>query len=390
MCHYVRNNNPAVSRVRAATYGDASAAHIALALRSNTHVKEWDLHDSAITDVGARAVAAAMQPSFNRTVSILDLHSNRIEYSGCHVLVHGLRRNVSLEELDLRDNNIGDAGLQAFATLVAGQTEKTEALHSCPIQRLDVSANSIGDIGTQAFLQRGLPTNTRLLSLCLGRNHISDACATALCEALQTGTVALKELDLAANQLSDTTAVAIAESLHANKSLRKLDLSHNRVGDEGAVALSEALLQNGSLTDLRLASNLVTDEGCSQLARALAKPHGGFEGGVLVDALRVLDLGDNKILNPGALALADALRSNRSLEVLCVRSNQISSLGCAAFAEVLRENATLVDLDLDMNQITTQEVLAVFVPVLTDFNSTLKVLRMGANIAHSVRLKQSR
>jgi Ran GTPase-activating protein (RanGAP) involved in mRNA processing and transport len=385
LVHDVRNDNPAVPRVRVTTYGDASAAAIAVALKSNTCVTTWDLHDSAITDVGARAVAAAMQPAFNRTVSTLDLHSNCIEYSGCHALVHGLRHNSSLRHLDLRDNNIGDAGLQAFAGLVAGQTEKTDALHSCPLLSLDVSANCIGDIGAQAFLRRGLPTNTVLQSLCLGRNRITDVSADAIGSTLQVGSIALQELNLAANRVSDATCLALAHALGSNKCLQKLDLSHNRVGDEGAAALAGALSHNGTLTELRLASNLVTDEGCTALAQSLAKPTRELAHG-----LRVLDLSDCKILNPGALALAAALRSNSSLEVLGLRSNQISSMGCEAFADVLRQNATLVELDLDLNQITTAEALRDFVPVLTEANTTLRVLRMGANIAHSVRLKQSR
>lgn len=387
LVHDVVNDNPAVPRVRVATYGDASAAAIAVALKSNTCVTTWDLHDSAITDVGARAVAAAMQPAFNRTVSTLDLHSNCIEYTGCHALVHGLRHNSSLLHLDLRDNNIGDAGLQAFAGLVAGQTEKTEALHSCPLLSLDVSANCIGDIGAQAFLRRGLTANTVLQSLCLGRNRISDVSADAIGSTLQLGSIALQELNLAANRLSDATCLALAHALGSNKCLQKLDLSHNRVGDEGAAALAGV---NSTLTELLLASNLVTDEGCTALAQSLGKPTRELAHGAPICALRVLDLSDCKILNPGALALAAGLRSNSSLEVLRLRSNQISSMGCEAFADVLRQNATLVELDLDLNQITTAEALRDFVPVLTEANTTLRVLRMGANIAHSVRLKQSR
>eukprot|EP00936_MAST-01D_sp_MAST-1D-sp1_P002934 g2934.t1 len=388
LLHDIKNNNPAVTRVAVTAHGDASAAAIAGALRTNTTVIEWDLRDSQISDAGARAVAAAMQPTFNRSVKKLILISNRINYAGCHALAHGLRRNQTLSELNLRNNNIGDGGLQAFAAGFAGESVDGEEQHICPIEVLDVSSNAIGDIGVRSFFTLGLVPNCTLGVLHLSRNNLTERCADALAVPLKCGNTGLTELHLDRNQLGNEACCAIASALRVNKRLTVLNICHNVVSDEGITELAAALHENTALRELHLSSNLVTDAGALHLAALLRKPHGFYEGGVLVESLHVLDLGDNKLLDKAAVAFAEALTTNKCLRLLSLRSNRISSGTCQLFADALRVNATLTELDLDLNQITMQDALRTFAPVLSghkDANTTVEVLQVGANIAHSCR-----
>eukprot|EP00937_MAST-01D_sp_MAST-1D-sp2_P006374 g6374.t1 len=390
LLHDLHNNNPAITRVHVTIYGDVAACALAAALEGNVHVTEWDLSNSQLSDTGARAAAAVMQPGHNRTVAKLVLHSNNINYTGCHALAHGLRRNSSLRELNLSKNNIGDGGLQALAAGFAGEPLNGEAPHPCPIEVLDVSRNSIADIGAEAFFRLGLVPNQTLRVMQLSRNAVSDASAAAIASALACPTVALEELRLDTNRLSDAGCCAIARALCGNSRLRVLSLDHNSVGDEGAEQLGRALLHNHQLRELHLASNFVTDHGARFLAESLAKPHGHFESGVQVHALSVLDLGDNKLLDDGAMALAAALRKNRSLTELGLRSNKIKADACHQLADALRENCTLTDLDLDLNQVTTHDAIRIFVPVLAEVNQTIKFLKCGANIAHSCKRERER
>ena len=78
-----------------------------------------------------------------------------------------------------------------------------------------------------------------------------------------------------------------------------------------------------------------------------------------------------------------ALRKNSTLQHLSLRSNQIKAAACDPLAEALRENTTLTELDLDLNQVTTHEAIRAFVPVLSEANDTVTVLKVGANVAHS-------
>ena len=111
---------------------------------------------------------------------------------------------------------------------------------------------------------------------------------------------------------------------------------------------------------------------------------------LFADALHELDLGDNKLLDDSASAFADVLRANKSLRRLSLRSNRLSSRVCAQFADTLRANSTLTELDLDLNQISCQDALRIFVPVLSEANTTLEVLQVGANIAHSCRRQREK
>ncbi|MFH1462054.1 MAG: hypothetical protein ABIF12_03855, partial [bacterium] len=75
--------------------------------------------------------------------------------------------------------------------------------------------------------------------------------------------------------------------------------------------------------------------------------------------LTSLDLDYNRIGDAGALALADALKVNRTLTSLNLGRNGIHAEGAQALANALRVNTTLTSLDLSYNRIGDAGVLAV-------------------------------
>jgi Ran GTPase-activating protein (RanGAP) involved in mRNA processing and transport len=62
--------------------------------------------------------------------------------------------------------------------------------------------------------------------------------------------------------------------------------------------------------------------------------------------LKVLDLSFNAITLRGSVAIATALKKNKTLEVLRLAWNGFSLLGCMALSDALRLNHTLLELDL--------------------------------------------
>ena len=69
----------------------------------------------------------------------------------CTLLTLNICLMCHVQELWLRDNNIGDAGLTAFAKAV-------ESGALAQLTRLDLDYNSIGDAGLTAFAEAIKPT----------------------------------------------------------------------------------------------------------------------------------------------------------------------------------------------------------------------------------------
>ena len=61
---------------------------------------------------------------------------------------------------------------------------------------------------------------------------------------------------------------------------------------------------------------------------------------------------NNAITDDGAVALAEGLAGNQSLQVLGLSSNTIGDVGATAMAAALRRNDTLIGLYLEENDIT--------------------------------------
>eukprot|EP00160_Parvularia_atlantis_P001683 Unigene11367_Nuclearia_a/m.34687 Unigene11367_Nuclearia_a/g.34687 ORF Unigene11367_Nuclearia_a/g.34687 Unigene11367_Nuclearia_a/m.34687 type:complete len:104 (+) Unigene11367_Nuclearia_a:320-631(+) len=87
-----------------------------------------------------------------------------------------------------------------------------------------------------------------------------------------------------------------------------------KVGRRGARLIASALRCNKVLTGLNIRGNDVQDKGAIALAEAIKSN--------AATALAVLDIGYNKIGWQGAQAVADALKTNNSLTAL--------SLACAS------------------------------------------------------------
>jgi hypothetical protein len=115
--------------------------------------------------------------------------------------------------------------------------------------------------------------------------------------------------------------------------LEWLGLGGNSIGPDGAVALAEGLSHNTHLTWLALGGNDIGDRGITRIAQwmsCMLALCGGHDVRMSICimflaaeecSLRSIGLGGNGITAAGGLALAKALRVNKSLESLGLAGN---------------------------------------------------------------------
>ena len=183
-------------------------------------VKKIDFSGVGISPEGTEALAAVLQLTHN--LEILDMSKCNIKHSEELLgLVHSINKNaLSLQKLDLSENNLGNQGMLAVAETVISTT-KLEILdlskcqvtdgasiytlgdklrHSCSeLHSLNLSHNNIGTSGLQSI--NNLCSSTKSLEyLCLAHAGIEDDDALlALIKVLTDQCPLLQRLDLQEN-----------------------------------------------------------------------------------------------------------------------------------------------------------------------------------------------
>ncbi|KAJ1983105.1 hypothetical protein H4R33_004886 [Dimargaris cristalligena] len=248
--------------------GTEGMAHITQALGSdNTTLERLWLIDCIQPDEGAATTAAAAELASVTTNSdgvsevAADTHA---VLPWIESLRTSLRRNTTLRGLWLHRCQLGDNGL----------------------------------VHLSQGLGRHAP-KSRLATLSLRDNRITDTGVVALAQALADDTVATSSLTNSSNDDDDNTP----------SSVRKLDLSENRISPAGLAHL----LQCPQLGELTLYANQV----------AIAGPIPELSNGDNAGALRRLDLSCNDIEIPGFEYFSRALSAGLlpALEILEVAGN---------------------------------------------------------------------
>jgi uncharacterized protein (TIGR02996 family) len=212
---------------------------------------ELDLADNQLGDAGVEALVKARQ--LGQLVR-LNLGSNRIRDGGAQALA-AARSLPALQDLSLDRNRIrgGLAALLGSACLPA-------------LRRLVLSDNRAGGGALRSLARAGAVV--RQGALILDGNLLDARAAEAL--AAWPGLAGVTQLDLNFNDLGDAGAAALAASPHL-AGLTQLGQSGNGIGDAGARALAASPHLAG-LTSLWLCRNKMTAAGLRALVES---PHLG-------------------------------------------------------------------------------------------------------------------
>ena len=160
----------------------------------------------------------------------VDLSRKGVTVKEVAQLASALEKNLSVTQLWLNRNSIGDTGLIALAQSLS---------HNTALKNLDLRNTLITDAGVRE-LAATLRHNQTLKGVLLRGNAITNVGARFLAEALLHNNT-LEILSLSGNQIEEEGAKALACAIQLNGGLTSLDLFKNPIGVEGRKALSGAV-----------------------------------------------------------------------------------------------------------------------------------------------------
>lgn len=212
----------------------------------------------------------------NKRYKRVRLANNHITAQGALTLGKSLHNNHILQFLDLRNNSIGDLGIQILFPQI---------IHS-NLKILKLESNGITSEGAQ-YLAELVRCNRTLTELYLSQNHLGDVGVELLTNALNEDKRAhadndnkdipskpstLQHLYLGDNDITDVGVGYLADMLKANRTLTWLWLSNNQITNSGLHTLSNVLINdNFTLQWLFLNSNKGIDDGSLDTFASLFK-----------------------------------------------------------------------------------------------------------------------
>lgn len=272
--------------------------------------------------------------------------------------------------------------------------EVIKAIEECPhLEFFNLEGNTLGPLAAEAVAQ-ALQKNGALLKRALWKDMFTSRSKSEIPRALEylgtslsTAGAQLTELELSDNAFGPIGIKGLAEFLTSRTcySLRELHLNNNGLGIFGGKILAKALLdccQYSSRDGTQLAlkvfevgRNRLENEGAEALASVFKKlttleevamPQNGISHrGIIAltkglsanPRLRVLNLNDNTVGPQGAQALANILPNFRALEHLnlgdCLLKTE-GSLILAAALGIEGNHPSLMELNLSFNEIHTR------------------------------------
>ncbi|XP_005623206.1 NACHT, LRR and PYD domains-containing protein 3 isoform X4 [Canis lupus baileyi] len=205
--------------------------------RNSLSLTELNLSDNALGDQGVNVLCEMLQhPGCN--IRKLWLGQCCLSYRCCFNISSVLSNNQKLEELDLSHNALGDFGIRL---LCVGLKHLF-----CNLNKLWL-VNSGLTPGCCPALASMLSTNQKLTHLYLRGNALGDTGVKLLCEGLLHPNCKLQILELDGCSLTSHCCWDLSTLLTSSKSLRELSLGSNDLGDLGVMLLCEVLKQQGCI-----------------------------------------------------------------------------------------------------------------------------------------------
>ena len=299
------------------------ALKIAEALRNIKSLKMLGLSNNNLSKEFADKLVAVIES--NCYLELLTLSSNRLQ-SSATVILQSLANITTLKFLDMNNNQIGEKGGDALASVIKSNTR---------LQKLFFHSNKLQ--GSLLKISETLQNIVTLQSLDFRNNNLSDEMCITLGTVFQSNNC-LEQLWFADN-IGYNTSIIMFSALCTISTLKVLYLGDNKISQEAAKVLASVIMHNTGLEELCLSSNNM-GEAALTVAKALQN----------ITSLKVLALVNNNLPSKVGYELALVIESNKNLKQLFLNDNNLQS-SINHILQSLSTISTLEMLSIDSNHI---------------------------------------
>lgn len=354
-------------------------------------------------------------------LSRVNLAKNRFGNKGCLEICSSIKKNNSIIEVVLSNNDITATGATNIINqlindhLISINLSSDETLHkntlgTClGIEKLFVLKTltflnlSGTKISEQNFIKisKSLQNNSSLLFLNLSSNKFLTKAFKSLTESLIS--TKIEELFLANCRIKDKHCDFLNQLIKSMLPLKKLDISNNLFTDHGISQIFKEIQYNSSLKSLNISKNhlslgipdifhqlCVDNHTLLELNMSYCELYNNLKvfstSLAIADTIKKLDLSFNNIKNKGAEYLSKALAQNNSIISLNLSFNKIKNKGGCALAKALQDNSCLEELNLKENGIKSKA--AEILNNMCRTNTKILILNLKLNPIH-VKYTQS-
>ncbi|KAJ7785075.1 hypothetical protein DFH07DRAFT_3204 [Mycena maculata] len=252
---------------------------------------------------------------------------------------HELKWNTPMVEF--KRGVVYDDGRLDLCKMVVGPTHIEKLLdaleHNTVVTQFLLGNNVISATGARRIARFIADHPERIETWYIAGNHIRAPGFQLLVDAMVTSP-RITNVWLKRNPLTPDSVDNLVRLVTQTPNLRTLDVENTELGDAGVARLMDALTgKDIPLRHIYLNANGIGAHAAVRIAAYLAHPACKLES---------LYLASNPIGDAGALPLADALKSNRSLLRLSMASTGLTSNGAAALCTALAGHPRIMSLDL--------------------------------------------
>ncbi|XP_024380436.1 uncharacterized protein [Physcomitrium patens] len=170
-------------------------------------LQQLDVSDNPLEDAGIRLLVPYISNSLT-ALKELSLASCQMTATSAIVMLNALSNSqTTLRRLSLAGNSLGSTVVQSLA----------QFLRKCPLENLDVSDIDLGPTGCSDVLKETLITNGTLLHIDISKNRICGLGAVMLASIISAGTSRLTSINASANLLSSESIQHIAKNIQNSK-----------------------------------------------------------------------------------------------------------------------------------------------------------------------------
>ncbi|XP_051865154.1 NACHT, LRR and PYD domains-containing protein 3-like [Pristis pectinata] len=244
---------------------DYCAEDLVSILTSSCTLKELDLSDNALGDSGVKVLSKALKNP-NCKILKLRLRANGLTAACAADLSSALAANQWLEELELGNNDLQDAGVRLLSAALTNPESKIRTLDLCCN---GLTASSAKDL---AF---AVGRKFSLTELNLGDNELGDSAAKLVSAVTTESDHKIKTLWLFKTGLTDSCTGDLVSILSTMPSLMYVNLKYNSFTDRSIPSLRRLIINHQNLKCIGLEGNQFSSDGRNQL-KSLQKSRPGL------------------------------------------------------------------------------------------------------------------